>query len=52
MVDGMLWLKRRGVQRAMVNTQVGNDVALSLYEHLGFRLESVGLSVLSAGLTA
>jgi ribosomal protein S18 acetylase RimI-like enzyme len=51
MVDGMLWLKRRGVQRAMVNTQVGNDVALSLYEHLGFRLESVGLSVLSAGLT-
>ena len=50
MVDGMEWLKRRGVQRAMVNTQVGNDVALALYERLGFRLESVGLSVLSAGL--
>src|SRR3954451_7877694 len=50
MVDGMRWLKRRGVQRAMVNTQVGNDVALSLYEHLGFRLEAVGLSVLAAGL--
>ena len=51
MIDGMRWLKRRGVQRAMVNTQVGNEVALSLYERLGFRLESVGLSVLSTGLT-
>ena len=52
MVDGMEWLKRRGVQRAMVNTQVGNDVALALYERLGFKRESVGLSVLSTGLDA
>jgi RimJ/RimL family protein N-acetyltransferase len=50
MVDGMQWLKRRGVQRAMVNTQVNNEVALAVYERLGFRLETVGLCVLSIGL--
>jgi ribosomal protein S18 acetylase RimI-like enzyme len=50
MVDGMHWLRRRGVERAVVNTQLGNDAALSLYERLGFTREAVGLSVLAAGL--
>ena len=50
MVDGMHWLRRRGVARAVVNTQLGNDAALALYERLGFRREAVGLSVLATGL--
>jgi len=50
MVDGMHWLRRRGVERAVVNTQLGNDAALALYERLGFTREAVGLSVLAAGL--
>jgi ribosomal protein S18 acetylase RimI-like enzyme len=50
MVDGMRWMKRRGVRRAVVNTQIGNDTALELYQRLGFRLEPVGLSVLSMGI--
>lgn len=36
--------------RAVVNTQLGNDNALSLYQQVGFRREPSGLSVLSAGL--
>jgi ribosomal protein S18 acetylase RimI-like enzyme len=48
-VDGLRWLKRRGVDRAVVNTQPENAAALQLYEHLGFRLEPAGLAVLSAG---
>ena len=52
MVDGMRWLKRRGVQRAVVNTQTTNEVALTLYQRLGFRLEPVGLSVLTTELPA
>ncbi|MDQ1398067.1 MAG: hypothetical protein QOG64_3326 [Acidimicrobiaceae bacterium] len=50
MVDGLRWLRRRGVDRAVVNTQLGNDAALALYERLGFRREATGLSVLSTGL--
>ena len=52
MVDGLAWLHRRGVARALVNTQVGNAGALHLYESLGFRMEAVGLSVLAAGVPA
>jgi len=52
MVDGLHWLSRRGVRRAVVNTQQGNASALTLYERLGFRHEPVGLSVLSAGLSS
>jgi len=51
LVDGLRWMGRRGVTRAVVNTQIGNDAALALYERVGFRRETVGLSVLSAGLT-
>jgi ribosomal protein S18 acetylase RimI-like enzyme len=51
LLDGLHWMKRHGVRRAIVNTQVGNDAALSLYHRVGFRDEPTGLSVLSAGLT-
>jgi hypothetical protein len=43
-------MRRRGVRRAVVNTQLGNDAALTLYHQTGFRHEPAGLSVLSAGL--
>jgi ribosomal protein S18 acetylase RimI-like enzyme len=50
LLDGLHWMRRRGVVRAVVNTQVGNDAALTLYTRVGFRQEPAGLSVLSAGL--
>ena len=49
-VDGLRWLRRWRVERVIVNTQLDNDAALQLYEHLGFRRQPVGLSVLSTGL--
>jgi ribosomal protein S18 acetylase RimI-like enzyme len=36
-LDGLRWCARRRVAAVFVNTQVTNDAALSLYEHLGFR---------------
>ncbi len=51
-VDALRWLRRWRVERAVVNTQLGNDAALALYESLGFRREPTGLSVLSTELTA
>jgi ribosomal protein S18 acetylase RimI-like enzyme len=50
LLDGLWWMRRRGVSRAVVNTQLGNDAALTLYQQIGFRREPAGLSVLSAGL--
>jgi ribosomal protein S18 acetylase RimI-like enzyme len=50
LLDGLIWMRRRRVTRAVVNTQVGNQAALSLYLQMGFEEEPVGLSVLSAGL--
>jgi ribosomal protein S18 acetylase RimI-like enzyme len=49
-IDGLRWMKRRGADRAMVNTQERNDVALALYQHLGFRLQPGGLAVLQTVL--
>jgi ribosomal protein S18 acetylase RimI-like enzyme len=49
-IDGLRWMKRRGVDRAMVNTQERNDGALALYQHLGFRLQPGGLAVLQIAL--
>ena len=49
-LDGLAWMRRRGADRAVVNTQVGNDRALALYQHLGFRLEPSGLAVLTRRL--
>jgi GNAT superfamily N-acetyltransferase len=50
LLDGLWWMRRRGVSRAVVNTQLDNAAALHLYQQIGFRREPVGLSVLSAGL--
>ena len=50
-IDGLRWMKRRGVDRAMVNTQERNDAALALYQRLGFRLQPGGLAVLQTILT-
>ena len=50
LLDGLNWLASRGATTAAVNTQEGNDAALSLYTSVGFSEEPVGLSVLSAGL--
>lgn len=51
LLDGLHWMRRHRVSRALVNTQVGNERALALYLATGFREEPVGLSVLSTGLT-
>ncbi len=45
-LDGLRWLRRRAVRRAVVNTQFGNDAALALYLGLGFREEPSDLAVL------
>jgi ribosomal protein S18 acetylase RimI-like enzyme len=50
LLDGLNWMRRRGVARSVVNTQLDNAAALSLYLETGFRREPSGLSVLSAGL--
>lgn len=45
-LDGLRWLRRKGVSEAVVNTQLGNEPALALYLSLGFRKEPMQLSVL------
>lgn len=47
-LDGLWWLRRWRVTRALVNTQLDNANALALYTRLGFRPEPVGLCVLEA----
>ncbi len=49
-LDGLRWLRRKGVTEAVVNTQIGNEPALALYLSLGFRMERTQLSVLHRGL--
>lgn len=46
-VDGLHWLRRHGVERAVVNTQASNAAAISLYERIGFRRQPDGLAVLT-----
>lgn len=46
-LDGLRWLRRWRVERAVVNTQVDNRRALALYERLGFHREATGLCVLA-----
>ncbi len=48
--DALGWMRRRGVSRAYVNTQVGNDAALRLYLQCGFRELQVGLRILARSL--
>lgn len=50
LVDGLYWLRDRGVRQVAVNTQQGNDVALALYRSVGFTEAPEGLAVLSADL--
>jgi ribosomal-protein-alanine N-acetyltransferase len=51
-LDGLRWLRRRGVARAVVNTQYGNDAALALYLRIGFQQEQSDLAVLHRSLPA
>lgn len=51
LADGLYWMARHGVTKAVVNTQMGNAAALSLYRATGFTDEPTGLSVLSTGLS-
>lgn len=50
-LDGLHWLRRCHVRRAIVNTQNGNHVALSFYRHLGFRFVPSDLVVFRRDLT-
>jgi ribosomal protein S18 acetylase RimI-like enzyme len=51
-LDGLRWVKENGAMQAVVNTQVENDRALSLYRSVGFQLLPSGLSVLGRSLGA
>jgi ribosomal protein S18 acetylase RimI-like enzyme len=48
--DALTWMRRRGVTRALVNTQQSNHGALALYHACGFRVLPEGLQVLVRGL--
>lgn len=49
-VDGLHWMRRRGCVRAVVNTQMSNERAHTLYLRLGFAREPHGLHVLQLSL--
>lgn len=49
-LDALYWMRRRGVDRAVVNTQESNQAALALYESVGFRRQRDGLAVLRTTL--
>lgn len=48
--DALRWLRRHGVNRTLVNTQLGNAAAIELYRTMGFRLLPLGLTVLDRDL--
>ena len=48
-VDGLRWLSRWRAEQCVVNTQWGNEVALGLYERVGFHRLPQALAVLSKG---
>jgi ribosomal protein S18 acetylase RimI-like enzyme len=50
-LDGLHWMRRHGVKRAVVNTQLDNLGALELYRGIGFRAEPDGLAVLRRELS-
>lgn len=45
-LDSLVWMQRRRLTRAVVNTHTDNNVALALYRRVGFRVLPQGLSVL------
>lgn len=51
-LDGLHWLRRRGVRLAVVNTQLHNANALALYLRLRFQIEPSQLTVLHRELRA
>lgn len=44
--DSLIWMRRRRLTRAVVNTHTDNDGALALYQRVGFRVLPHQLSVL------
>ncbi len=44
-LDGLHWLVRKRARRVLVNTQMGNTAAFSLYVSIGFQLETSDLVV-------
>lgn len=48
--DALEWLRRHDAREALVNTQVGNEAAVDLYERTGFRLRPDELSVMELRL--
>ncbi|HRE01555.1 MAG TPA: GNAT family N-acetyltransferase, partial [Ilumatobacteraceae bacterium] len=51
-LDSLRWMHRRGMVRAIVNTQDDNIAALSLYQRMGFRIMPSGLAVMTRLLVA
>ena len=49
-MDSLRWMRRRGANHALVNTQMANERAFGLYLALGFRPEPHDLAVLEAEL--
>ena len=47
--DSFDWLRQRGADETLVNTQETNEKALALYERLGYRRQATGLLVLQWG---
>ncbi|MCU1366733.1 MAG: acetyltransferase [Ilumatobacteraceae bacterium] len=45
-LDSLIWMQRRRLTRAVVNTHADNAVALNLYQRVGFRILPQGLTVL------
>ena len=50
--DALQWSKKRFVRELLVNTQVSNSNALSLYESMGFTKKHGGLAVLQWSVTS
>lgn len=44
--DSLIWMQRRHLTRAVVNTHTDNDGAVALYQRVGFRILPHGLAVL------
>ena len=50
--DALQWSKKRFVKELLVNTQINNSGALSLYESMGFTKKHGGLAVLQWSITS
>ena len=48
--DSLVWMQRRRLSRAVVNTHSDNEVALRLYHRIGFRNLPQGLAVMTRTL--